>query len=183
MFFPKDISENDQKTQAANATKFLEKLQADVPSLRAAASGWSLEDNIAYKKDTVSHAPENAQDQDAKVFLAVLGWDSVEAHKEATQLQVFKDNAHYLLDQGSCLGLSVYHISGQQVDAGGIGPDERGEIGGGAADAQEEVLNPQGGGVPKPKSRSDGTTTKNYIPKGNPTSGPDSGKGGPSAPS
>lgn len=87
--------------------------------------------------------------------MGLIGWNSVEAHTEwesrgsrdeSKVLDKYKDQIKHT---------SVTHFSGTQVQkgAGGIG-DITGDV-------REEILNPQDGGKSAPKTRADGTTTKN----------------------
>jgi len=170
MYYPASISSADQEAHHANMTKLGEKFMS-IEGFKGGSGGWSVEDDIAYDPANVVMAPEGAQAQKAKVYLAVLGWQSVEAHHKGRETQTFKDNRPLLTEKGNTLGFKVTHINAETIDGGGIGAEERGGLPGNAG-AQEEILNPQGEKGAKPKAKADGTTTKNYIPKGNPTSGP-----------
>lgn len=170
MYFPSDISSADQDAHGANMQKIGDAFK-QIPGFKGGSGGWSIEE-VPYTKSEVVAAPDSAPETTkAKVFLAVLGWESVDAHMQGRNTQTFKDYSPLLREKGNTLGFKVVHVKAQQIDGGdvgGMGADERGEIGGGAADAQEEILNPQRGVPGPPKTRADGTTTKNTIPPGNP---------------
>lgn len=171
MYYPSSISSADQDGHTANMKTVGEKF-ASIEGFKGVSGGWSVEDDIAYDPSAVSMATEGATAQKAKVFLAVIGWQSVEAHMAGRQTDVFKEYAPLLRKTGGTLGLKVSHVHAERIDGGsGMGIEERGGITG-SGGAQEEILNPHGGASGKPGERADGTTTKNTIPKGNPTSGP-----------
>lgn len=151
-YFPLDYSDS-QKSKFEKDMETLKTAFQEIPGFKGAAAGWSIEE-VPYEK---------AEGGKAKVCVVLLGWESVDAHKQGTQTKPFKDNIHLLAEAGY-IGTSMTHINATTVSGGGLGPEERGAIGGGAADAQEEILNPQDPGPGAPKSRADGTTTKNSTP-------------------
>lgn len=140
----------DKSSAESSIKSFMSKLEESVSGTndyKGSAGGWVEED---YKG--------------GKLYVAVLGWESVEAHKKAAA-EKFKDHMHIILDMPNRTGLSGVHVSLQEQTGGGaafaapggMGGEERGAL---PTNAQEEVLNPHdqaSGGV---KTHSDGTTTK-----------------------
>lgn len=136
--------------------KVVSAIESSAPagSYRGSAGGFSVEDDV----------PGPSSGEKGKVYVAVIGWESVEAHKANNQTQAVKDVIPLLRDAKGMVSHSNVHIEATETQAGGIGPEERGAIdqrGSGAGNVQEEVLNPQRGEKVAPKARSDGTTTKN----------------------
>ena len=92
-------------------------------------------------------------------YVAVVGWPSLAAHKAFRESKDFKEHGG-LTGTHEITEISTVHVNGIEVQGSGgagLGAEERGA----AADAQEEVLNPQGGvGKVAPKTTSEGATTK-----------------------
>ena len=61
---------------------------------KAASGGWVIED-VEYKG------------KKGKAYVAVVGWESVEAHMSFRETRAFKDNIHLLREDP--LGLEVHH--------------------------------------------------------------------------
>lgn len=110
----------------------------------------------------------------AKVYVAAIGWKSVEAHMAFRETQMFKDNIHHLRSAKDLQDLAVVHAHLTEVQPG-FGHGEMG----GALSAQDEVLNPQAGGKASVKTASDGTTTKNDGGAANSNKKERQGRGGP----
>lgn len=149
MYFPTSISSSDMDAHTSNMEQLAKAIQS-CDGCKGYSAGWSLEE-----------VPYNGSK--AKVYLAVIGWQSVQHHMNARETQTFKDNAPLLKKDGGNLGLEVCHINAQRVDGGGLGAEERGALRGSAVNAQEEILNPQNPGMNAPKTKQDGTTTKNQT--------------------
>lgn len=83
----------------------------------------------------------------------------MEDHLAFRETQAFKDNIHLLRGAKDLKHITVVHYSGTQVQKGAGGVGDLSD--GGMPSVQGEILNPQGGEKVPPKTRSDGTTTKN----------------------
>ncbi|KAK5094249.1 hypothetical protein LTS08_008668 [Lithohypha guttulata] len=148
LYFPTDYSDADQNTLVENMKKMVSIIEKEATTQKASAGGWVVED---------IEIPGTSEK--GKCYQAFIGWDSVEAHMDFRNHQAFKDNIHLLRQAKDLKHLQVVHYSGTQVNkgAGGVA-----DLGGDASTAiQGEVLNPIEEGKSAPKSRSDGTTTKN----------------------
>jgi len=130
--FPSSISSSQKDEYAKNAEKFLEFLKTK-QGFTGASSGWS--DEIV---------------DDAKLFVGVIGWTSVDAHMDLRNSQEFKDNVH-LIRSEDIKGVEMYHVPLTEIQAG-FGAEERGDAP--AQDVQDEVLNPQAGPKNPPKTSS-----------------------------
>lgn len=143
MFFPQGISSEDQAAYSKKLESF--------PAPRGVVAGWAIEDSFPYEK---------AEGGKAKVFTALLPWQSVKEHEDFRNTQEFKDNISIIRQAPGLQGMSVVHVKCTEVQrsvGGGAGIEERG----GAVDAQEEILNPQSVQKGAPKTTSAGETTKN----------------------
>lgn len=148
VYFPASYSQASQDTFAAAAKKLTDAIDGATDSgMTGAAGGWVIED-VPYAK---------AEGGKAKLFQAVLGWTSVEAHMKFRETETFKENIHLLRDAEGMLGFDVFHVKFLEVQ-GELGGEERGKA---ATDARGEILNPEAGGKSKPKTTADGTTMKN----------------------
>lgn len=112
-------------------------------SLKGSAGGWSEEE--------VSNEKAGGK---AKVYVAVIGWESVEAHNNAKK--GFESSMPILKGLPGLKDVHMVHVKFTEQNGGGFGAEEQGATN----SAQEEVLNPQDPGKGAPKTRSDGTTVK-----------------------
>ncbi|KAK3079459.1 hypothetical protein LTS18_004811, partial [Coniosporium uncinatum] len=176
-YFPTSLSDSDKKAVEDNLSQFSSKsgLTPGEAGFYGASSGWVLEEV----------ANDKSEGGKGTAHLALLGWQSVDAHEQFRQTQGFKDNISLIREAPKMQGMEVQHVAFTQLTstAGGVGAG----AGAGAGTstgaqlegAQEEVLNPHqdlgvgknsskggagagglgsGSGV---KSQSDGSTTKN----------------------
>lgn len=142
-YFASDFNDHDGaadmvKQQVANMEK-------EAKSHTASAGGWTEEEvSIPGTSDK------------GKAYVALIGWQSMEAHMEWRATPAHEENLK-IMDKykDQIKHHSVTHFSGTQVQKGAGG------VGDVTGDAQEEILNPQDGGKSAPKTRTDGTTTKN----------------------
>lgn len=146
-FFPTNYSESDQKKFEDDLKKMVAVIEKEATTYKASAGGWVVEE-----------IPIPDTSDKAKAYTALIGWESVEAHLAFRETQAFKDNIHLLRQAKDLKKLHVVHYHGTQVNkgAGGVGDFSAADM-----SAQEEVLNPQGGGKSAPKTAADGSTTKN----------------------
>lgn len=145
VFFPTNYSDSDQKKTEEDIKKLVKAIEDNSDKYTGSAGGW-VEEDVSI--------PDS--EEKGKVYLVLIGWKSMEDHMAFRDTQAFKDNIHYLRGAKDLKKFHVVHYSGTMVQpgAGGVG-DESGYT------AQEEVLNPQDPGPGAPKTRADGTTTKN----------------------
>jgi len=81
-----------------NANKLLDVIKEKAKGFKAASVGWVIED--------VEHE-SIGKGKKGKAFVAVIGWESVEAHMNFRETQDFKDKIH-LLREGP-VGMEVHH--------------------------------------------------------------------------
>lgn len=81
----------DDKFQK-NAEELISTVKENAEGFKAASGGWVIED--------VEHESIGSGKK-GKAFVAVIGWESVEAHMKFRETQCFKDNIH-LLREGPC---------------------------------------------------------------------------------
>jgi len=121
----------------------LEDAMKDVPEYKGSAGGFA--------EEKVHNAKAGAE---CKAYVALIGWESVEAHKTNAAKPALKDNVHLLTGLPGLKDMSVTHAKLTESSSltGGAAPA--------SASAQEEILNPQDPGQGAPKTKSDGSTTK-----------------------
>jgi len=149
-YFPSDYSEADQKTFDDNIRKLVAVVEKEAgTSHKASAGGWVVEE---------LEIPGTSEK--GKAYQALIGWQSMEAHMEFRNNKTFQENIPLLRNAKDLKKVAMTHYSGTQVTAGSGGVGD--VSGGNMPDVQGEILNPQeGGSKAPPKTRSDGTTTKN----------------------
>lgn len=145
VYLPSDYSESDQKTFEDGLKKLISAIENNADTYHGSAGGWA-EEEVAIP---------DANGEKGKVYVCVIGWDSVEAHMAFRENQAFKDNRHHLRGAKDLKAITVFHASHLLVTKGGGVVDNADES------AQEEVLNPQAGGKQSVKTAADGSTTKN----------------------
>lgn len=74
--------------------QLIKAISENAEGFKAASGGWVIED-VEYKG------------KKGKAYVAVLGWESVDAHMKFRETQAFRDNIH-LLREGP-LGMEVHH--------------------------------------------------------------------------
>lgn len=148
VYFPTDYSESDQQTFVDGVKKVVSVIEKEAGTYTASAGGWIQEE---------IDIPGTSEK--AKAYQAFIGWKSVEDHLAFRETQAFKDNIHHLRQAKDLKKLHVVHYHGTQINkgSGGVG-DNSGDA---LPSAQGEILNPQHGKQAPPKTRADGTTTKN----------------------
>ena len=149
-YFSSDISESDQNDFAETFKQQVNKLNDSTDKATAAANGgWAVEEA------TIPRTSDKG-----KVYIGLIGWNSMEDHTSWTSGSDARD-VEKLAEKFTkhVKHVDNVHFSGTQINAGPVGV---GDIFGGApTSVQEEILNPHDGSKKPPKTRSDGTTTKN----------------------
>ncbi len=145
VYFPQDYSQADQDKFLEDIKKLVKAVEDNADTYTASAGGWVVED-----------VPIPDTSEKGKAYVVLIGWKSMEDHTAFTSTQAFKDNSHWLTEAKDVKHYSMVHYSGTEVQPGGGGVGDLSD----PSSAQEEILNPQGGGKNPPKTKSDGTTTK-----------------------
>ena len=74
--------------------QFIKVISDNAEGFKAASGGWVIED-VEYKG------------KKGKAYVAILGWESVEAHMNFRETQTFKDNINIV--RADPLGMEVHH--------------------------------------------------------------------------
>lgn len=147
IYLPSTYSADEQATFEDGIKKLIACVEENADGYTGSAGGWVIEERPL---------PKNASEK-AKVYVAAIGWKSVEAHMAFRNTQPFKDNIHHLRGAKNLQDMSVVHAHLLEVQPGFASGGEMGR----PLDAQEEILNPQAAGKASVKTKADGTTTKN----------------------
>ena len=144
--FPSDLSSADKDKFEQDIKKLISIIEQHSEGANTgSAGGWIIEND------------------QKTMYMACIGWQSVAAHVKFRDNSHFKDNVHLLRDAKGMESRSVAHASLTEVQAGpaaSAGRDVK-------QDVQEEVLNPMAGGEKEPpKTKADGSTTKNVEGSG-----------------
>lgn len=145
-----DPSTDTSKVES-EVKKFMSEAESSIKDkslLKGSAGGWSEEE--------VENAKAGGK---TKVYVAIIGWASVEAHNTAKK--DFESSLPILKGLPGLKDMQMVHVKFTEMSGGpngGIGIEEQG----GSANniAQDEILNPQEPNKSAPKTRSDGTTIK-----------------------
>lgn len=151
IYFSPEIPESEQQKFAETFKQQCQKIvDSSDKATGAAAGGWAVEE-VAIPGTS----------EKGKVYVGAIGWQSVEDHilwrntpSHDENVKLFNQYVEYVKHT------DIKHFSGTQVTSGGGGVAD--VPGPNVPDVQGEVLNPQVGGEKiAPKTRADGTTTKN----------------------
>ncbi|KAL2429858.1 hypothetical protein ABEF95_000891 [Exophiala dermatitidis] len=104
IYFPTDYSADDQKVFEASLNKLVDVARKHSQGFKTSAGGWAVEQ---------LDLPDGSSK--AKVFIALFGWESVEAHQKFRETQVFKDNIHLLRGAKDLKAVSVFHVLAKEA--------------------------------------------------------------------
>ncbi|EXJ78459.1 hypothetical protein A1O1_08859 [Capronia coronata CBS 617.96] len=105
VYFPPDYSAEDEKTfREVNMKNLLAAVAENAKGFKDSASGWVVEE---------LDLPDGSGK--AKVFVALAGWESVQAHLNFRETQSFKDNIHWLRGAKDLKTLAVFHVPAQEA--------------------------------------------------------------------
>lgn len=103
LYFPLDYSEEDQKVLHENVSWVGQVIKAMWPGCRGASSGWALEE---------LDLPDGSAK--AKVYIVMIGWESVDSHTKYRDSKTFDMTAHHLVKAKGLVTLQVGHIVAQK---------------------------------------------------------------------
>ncbi|KIX09467.1 uncharacterized protein Z518_00547 [Rhinocladiella mackenziei CBS 650.93] len=103
-YFPLDYSPEDQKTFDDGMKTFASVFEGSANGFIGAFGGWVVEE---------LDIPNTSEK--GKVYVALIGWTSVEAHMKCRETQTFKDNVHYLRGAKDLKAINVFHVPSQEV--------------------------------------------------------------------
>ena len=96
-YFASDIPESDKSAFVLDLMKFKDILEENAKGYKGHAGGWVLEE--------LEHKDVEGK---AKVWLSIVGWESVEAHMTFRESESFKDNVH-LIRPATKKAMVVHH--------------------------------------------------------------------------
>ena len=107
LYFPPHLSlQAEQESVHTNVQKFAALLQESSDSFYGASGGWV---------DVLLHPPNSAAS--ARVYLALFGWASVEAHMKVAETQIFKDNISLLAGLKGLRHMESFHFTAPELGA------------------------------------------------------------------
>lgn len=149
VIFSSGISEADQKKVADAFEQQCVNISKTSDKYTASAGGLFVEE-----------LPVPGTSEKGKAYIGLVGWQSMEDHMQWRSTSAHQENVRLMKQFDEHIKhVDVKHYSGTQINPGGGGVADA--SGSSLPTAQEEVLNPQGSAKNPPKTRADGTTTKN----------------------
>ncbi|KIX96646.1 uncharacterized protein Z520_07365 [Fonsecaea multimorphosa CBS 102226] len=103
IYFPADYSAEDQKTFHENMKKFGGVITSNWEGCRGTAGGWVAEE----REDPKSG-------EKARVYVELIGWESVDSHMKFREQQAFKDNIHLLRGAKDLKNLVMVHVAAKE---------------------------------------------------------------------
>ncbi|EXJ66106.1 uncharacterized protein A1O5_10721 [Cladophialophora psammophila CBS 110553] len=106
IYFPANYSAEDQKTFHENMKKFGSIVQRDWEGCRGAAGGWVAEE-----------LEDPKTSEKAKVYVELIGWESVDSHMKFRETQSFRDNLHLLRGAKDLKNVVMVHVAAKEFKA------------------------------------------------------------------
>lgn len=103
-YFPKDYSAEDRKTFHEGMREFGHVVSKTAEGYQASLGGF-IEEEIIDPKTS----------EPCLGYVALIGWESVQAHLNYRETQAFKDNIHYLRGAKDLKNVAVFHVDAKQV--------------------------------------------------------------------
>lgn len=104
VYFPTDYPAEDQKNFEGNIKKLIDAVANNAKGFKDSAGGW-----VAEELDLPDGSGK------ARGFIALIGWESVEAHQKFRETQSFKDNIHWLRGAKDLKTLAVFHVPAKEA--------------------------------------------------------------------
>lgn len=102
-YFPPDISKARRDNTLAQFQQFVERGLNKCPDFRGVSYGWGAENDFPVRGEQ--------EGQVGSVFMAFIGWPSVDAHVEFQETEAFKENIHFIRTMEGIIKLATFHIS------------------------------------------------------------------------
>lgn len=100
-YFPKDYLDASQHSFVKRIETFLANIQPGATETTGYSGGWSVED-----------LPIPGSTDQGKAFMALFGWQSLEAHGDFVKTETFKENRHLIDQVDQLLHKEVVHYKG-----------------------------------------------------------------------
>jgi hypothetical protein len=105
-YFPADISPADQDAAAAQFQRFVDGALNLCPDVLGVNAGWGVERDF----------PVPGTDGEGALFVALIGWPSVDAHLRFRETDEFKRNVGLIGDMGGLRKVDMFHVSCQALE-------------------------------------------------------------------
>jgi hypothetical protein len=105
VYFPSSYTSAEQETFTSRFENFCLLISETAAGFLSFVGGWAEDE---YDVPTMM--------EKGKLYLALLGWESVKAHKDYAQTPSFKENVHLLREAKQLKHLSVFHVHAQDFE-------------------------------------------------------------------
>ena len=102
-YFPPDISDAGKDAITARFGQFKEKALDQCTDVKGVSSGWGVESDFPVRGG-------DEKDQNGSLFIAFIGWPTVDAHMKFRDTTEFKDNVKLLTEIEDMISLNMFHI-------------------------------------------------------------------------
>lgn len=103
-YFPKDYSAEDRKTFDEGMRAFGEAVSKTSQGYKTSVGGF-IEEEVVDPKTS----------EPCLGYVALVGWESVQAHLSYRETQAFKDNIHYLRGAKDLKNVVVFHVDAKPI--------------------------------------------------------------------
>lgn len=103
-FFPSGITTSQQDGVAGQFNAFKTNALDKCGSVRGVSSGWGVENDFPIR------GRESGEEEGGTLFLALIGWGSVEEHMAFRETDVFKQHVGLISDMEGCVKLDMFHL-------------------------------------------------------------------------
>ena len=100
---------------SSNVDKFFDNLGELPGRVGTISKGWAAQDDIPFPNKSGN----------GTVFIAMIGWDSLDSHMKVRQTPAYKDNIKLLREIKGLQGTTMILVKAKQQDASGLGSVER----------------------------------------------------------
>ncbi|KAI2472983.1 hypothetical protein F4781DRAFT_257507 [Annulohypoxylon bovei var. microspora] len=106
-YFAPDVSDEARAKVEATVTAFLRKLEAETEGglTGESALGWSVETDVLFKGEP------------SRVFVAAIGWTSIEAHMRVCDTEAFQTNISMVRTLEGMKGREFCHVSNTTIES------------------------------------------------------------------
>ena len=103
-YFPADISQRGKDTAAARFQQFVEKGLNTCADVKGVSYGWGVENDFPVRGN-------DKEGQTGLLFIAFIGWPSIDAHMEFRETEAYKENVDLITEMEELVSLKMFHIS------------------------------------------------------------------------
>lgn len=109
-YFPSDISQAGKDAATAQAQQFVEKALNKCSDAKGVSYGWGVENDFPVRG--------GEEGQKGSIFVAFIGWPSIDAHMKFRETEIFKEHVSLLRGMEGLTQMAMFHISCKSLERG-----------------------------------------------------------------